>query len=85
MRKFLEANPEIQLKDNVRMFNHEQRMAIYRRDKGICQVKLKCAGDKCEWDNWEADHIKAWDGGGPTTVENGQVACIPCNKVKSNH
>jgi len=85
MRKFLEATPTIQLKDNNRSFSHEQRLAIFRRDKGICQVRIKCSGDKCEWDNWEADHKKAWDSGGPTTVENGQVACISCNKSKSNN
>ena len=84
LRCFLESNPEIQLKDNNRSFTHEQRLAIYRRDKGVCLVKLRCTGEKCEWDNWEADHILAWDSGGPTTVENGQVACIPCNKSKSN-
>jgi hypothetical protein len=83
--KFLDANPEIELKDNNRIFTHEQRLAIFRRDKGHCQVKIKCGGDKCEWDNWEADHIKAWDSAGNTTVENGQVACIPCNKTKSNN
>ena len=84
IRKFLEVNSSIKLKDNSRNFTHEQRLAIYRRDKGICQVKIKCSGDKCEWGNWEADHKDAWDSGGLTTVENGQVSCISCNKVKSN-
>ena len=85
IRRFLEAHPDIQLKDNVRNFSHEQRLAIYRRDKGICQIKIRCQGDKCDWDNWEADHITAWDKGGKTTVENGQVGCVACNKVKSNN
>jgi hypothetical protein len=84
IRKFLEVNSKIELKDNNRNFTHEQRLAIYRRDKGCCQVKLKCNGEKCEWDNWEADHINAWDNGGKTIVENGQVACVNCNKSKSN-
>jgi hypothetical protein len=85
IRNFLETNPDLQLKDNVRNFTHEQRLAIYRRDKGICHVKIKCEGVKCDWDNWEADHVIAWDKGGKTTVENGQVACVTCNKVKSNN
>lgn len=84
MRKFLEAHPSIELKDNIRIFSPEQRIAIYRRDNGVCQVRLRCEGIKCDWGNWEADHSTAWDKGGKTTVENGQVACIPCNKVKSN-
>jgi len=67
------------------MFTHEQRMAIYRRDKGFCQIKIHCSGEKCDWDNWQADHILAWSNGGKTTVENGQVACPACNAAKSNY
>lgn len=83
MRKLFEQIPDIKLKDNQRAFTYEQRLAIYRRDNGICRVRLACTGEKCEWDNWEADHKTAWSGGGPTTVENGQVACISCNRVKA--
>ena len=85
MRKLLEFIPDLQLKDNNRLFTHEQRLAIYRRDNGICQVKIKCDGKKCEWDNWEADHIKAWSKGGLTTVENGQVSCPECNSSKNDN
>lgn len=81
-RKFLEYVPTIELKDNNRLFSYEQRLAIFRRDKGICQVKIKCDGSKCEWDNWEADHIIPWSKGGKTIVENGQVACSICNSSK---
>jgi HNH endonuclease len=80
--KFLEAHPSIQLKDDQRLFTHDQRMAIFRRDKGICQVRLKCAGQECSWDSWEADHKHPWSQGGKTTVENGQVACLACNASK---
>jgi len=69
--------------DSQRSFSHEQRLAIYRRDGGICQVKEKCSGVKCNWDHWHADHKLAWSNGGPTTVENGQVACVDCNLAKS--
>lgn len=82
LRKFFEAVPDIELKDDQRLFSHEQRLAIFRRDKSICQVKRKCDGIKCEWDAWEADHILSWSKGGRTTVANGQVACIPCNASK---
>lgn len=85
LRKLLEYIPDLQLKDNNRSFTHEQRMAIFRRDDGICQLKLKCNGKKCEWDNWEADHKKPWTKGGSTTVDNGQVACPKCNKTKGNN
>lgn len=85
LRKFFEFNPKIELKDNNRLFPHEQRLAIFRRDAGKCQLKLKCDGVKCDWDNWEADHIIAWSKGGKTVVENGQVACPSCNSAKSSN
>jgi hypothetical protein len=84
MRKYFESAPDIELKDDQRMFGHGQRLAIYRRDKGYCQVKLKCDGVKCDWNNWEADHVKPWSKGGKTTVANGQVACLPCNSAKKD-
>ena len=84
LRLLLEKISDLQLKDDQRIFTHEQRLAIYRRDKGLCQVKLRCDGAKCEWDHWEADHISAWSRGGRTTVVNGQVACPACNAAKSN-
>jgi hypothetical protein len=82
LRKYFEAVPDIELKDDQRLFSHEQRLAIFRRDKSFCQVKLKCSGVKCEWDAWEADHILSWSKGGKTIVSNGQVACLPCNSSK---
>lgn len=82
LRKFLEAHPSLQLKDDQRLFTHDQRKAIFRRDRGLCQVKRKCDGVECSWDSWEADHIAPWSRGGKTTVENGQVACLSCNSAK---
>ena len=82
LRNYLEYNPAIELKDNNRMFAHEQRLAIYRKDKGLCQLKIKCNGGKCDWDNWEADHVTPWSKGGKTIVENGQVSCPACNSSK---
>jgi hypothetical protein len=84
-KKLFENIPNFEQKDDQRMFTHEQRMAIFRRDKSCCQVKIHCVGVKCDWDNWQADHIVAWSNGGKTTVENGQVACPACNASKSNN
>jgi hypothetical protein len=84
LRKFFETCPKIEQKDDQRLFSPEQRLAIFRRDGGFCRVKIKCEGAKCEWDAWQADHIIPWSKGGKTTVENGQIACIPCNSVKSD-
>lgn len=82
MRKLLESMPDLEQKDDQRLFTHEQRMAIFRRDKGVCQVRRCCEGAQCSWDAWEADHKVAWSAGGKTTVANGQVACLACNRAK---
>jgi len=84
-RLLLEYIPKLELKDNIRLFSHEQRLAIYRKNNGFCQVKIKCDGIKCDWDNWQADHIIPWSKGGKTTVENGQVACPACNASKGDN
>jgi hypothetical protein len=84
LRKFLESVPDVELKDDQRLFTYEQRLAIYRRDDGFCKVALKCQGQKCGWDKWSADHIKPWSKGGKTTVKNGQVSCISCNSAKQD-
>lgn len=65
-------------KDPKRLFDEVQRRVIYRKYNGICQ---KC-GKKCEWDNYQADHIKPWSSGGKTTIENGQLLCSECNQKK---
>ncbi len=69
------------LKDPKRTFDDAQRQVIYRRDNGICQI----CGKKCEWNDWEADHIIPWSKGGKTEIENGQVLCIACNSKKSDN
>jgi hypothetical protein len=84
LRKLFESFSEIELKDNQRLFTHEQRLVIYRRDGGICQLKVKCNGEKCEWDKWETDHKTPWSKGGKTVVANGQVACLLCNSSKGD-
>ena len=75
--------PDLKRLDGQRDFTHDQRIAIWRRDKGICQGKLQCDGVKCEWDEWEADHRTPWSRGGPTTMENGQVLCVECNRARN--
>ena len=82
-RSFFSTFPEIETRDMQRTFTHEQRLAIFRRDSGLCQVKLKCAGERVVWDHWHADHKVPHVKGGKTTVANGQVACAPCNLSKS--
>jgi hypothetical protein len=82
LRDILRKNPKLSRKDNQREFNHAQKMVVYRRDEGKCQLKLKCSGEKLGWDNWQCDHIKPWSRGGLTVVDNGQVSCPTCNGSK---
>jgi hypothetical protein len=82
LKNFLDANPGVETKDNQRAFTQEQRLTVFRRDKGHCQLKIKCVGAKLTWDDWHCDHITPWTAGGKTTVENAHVACASCNLSK---
>lgn len=82
-KRFFLAYPEIEPLDEVRIFTPEQRLAIYRKNDGHCQIKIKCNGERLAWADWHADHILPFSLGGKTTVQNGQVACMQCNLSKS--
>jgi len=84
LRHLLERYPSIQLKDNQRSFTNMQRITVFRRDKGHCQLKIKCDGIKLIWDDWHCDHVVAWTAGGKTTVENAKAACSACNLSKGD-
>lgn len=83
-RDLFSTYPELVTKDETRNFTHEQKLAIFRRDKGYCQLKLKCDGsEKMGWDDdWHIDHKVPHSRGGKTTVANGQLACANCNLSK---
>lgn len=81
---FFAAYPDIETIDTIRIFTHEQRLAIFRRSGGACQIKTHCAGERLTWNDWHADHILPHSKGGKTTVANGQIACPACNFAKSN-
>lgn len=83
-KRFFLAVPDIPTIDAIRSFTHEQRLAIYRKDDGCCQIRSHCDGEKLGWSDWQADHIVPHSKGGKTTVANGQVACPACNQSKSN-
>lgn len=65
--------------DAQRGFTHEQRLAIYRKFDGVCQ---KCS-EKVAWDDFHADHIVAHARGGKTTINNAQLLCSKCNRLKA--
>ncbi len=81
LERFLIDIPDLTPKDTVRIFSSEQRVAIYYKDRGICQIcQYKIAQD----DDYEADHILAHSKWWLTVVSNGQVLCKTCNIKKSN-
>lgn len=85
LKDLLDKYPSLSRKDNQRNFTHVQKLIVFRRGNGICQLKLKCRGDKLTWGNWECDHVIPWSKGGKTTVENGQMACPACNSAKGRN
>jgi len=66
---------------NIRAFTPNAKREAYERQKGICP---KCK-EKKKWqlDEMEADHIKPWHEGGPTTAKNCQMLCKDHNRRKS--
>jgi len=61
------------------------RARVGRRDEHRCQLKLLCDGSKVltGWD-LTLDHTIPRSKGGPTTMENLTVACVPCNQRKAD-
>jgi len=78
MKLFLLRFPKVEYRDPQRLFSSIQRLAIFRRDGGLCRSCRK----KVDWDDFAADHIKPHIKGGKTTLENGQLLCALCNSKK---
>lgn len=56
------------------------RRAVLARDKGVCQIR----GPQCTRRATEADHItNIAEGGAEYDTANGQGACEPCHKAKT--
>jgi len=73
--------PDVPLKDENRNFSHEQRLALWRRDK-TCQLKIKCDGKILQFGDMDADHITPYSKGGKTIVSNGRASCPECNRSR---
>ena len=76
-RYFLLDYPDIQVKDVQRLFNDQERVAIW-----ILGGK-KCAncGKEIELDEMQADHHTQWAYGGKTSLKNGRCLCGNCNAI----
>jgi 5-methylcytosine-specific restriction endonuclease McrA len=51
------------------------RRAIYKRDRGICQVCLTRVGRQ-----WDCGHLVERYLGGPDSLENCYLSCVHCNR-----
>lgn len=66
---------------SLRAFTAGQLRQAYERQQGIC---ARC-GKSFSIDDMEGDHITPWSKGGKTTLDNLQMLCRVCNRVKSDH
>ncbi|MFL5483645.1 MAG: HNH endonuclease family protein [Gemmatimonadaceae bacterium] len=77
----------LKTKDQKREFDESERIAIYRRDNGLCKMCLSegKTPDESEvaWREYDADHVIPHSRGGQTNTANAQVLCRPHNLKKS--
>jgi len=65
---------------SIRAFTDNQKREVYENQQGIC----KHCGKHFELEEMEADHITPWAKGGKTMLENCQMLCLQCNRVKGS-
>jgi hypothetical protein len=75
-------------KDERRAFSEDERIRIYRRDNGLCQICLAQGKPEVEarvpWSEYDADHVIPHSKGGFTYIENAQLLCRYHNQQKGN-
>lgn len=69
LREFLKILPDLELKDDKRIFDWGQKLAIYNIQDGKC----KACGKPVHIKEADFHHKKPWDKGGRTTVKNGEM------------
>ena len=81
-----DKNYSMLTKDDRRMFTEAERIAVYRRDDGLCQRCLAEGKPEKEalvpWTQYQADHVIPHTKGGATEVANAQVLCQYHNTSK---
>ncbi len=64
---------------NIRAFTAGMKHRAYERQAGLCAI----CGEQFDLHDMEADHIRPWSEGGPTSDDNCQMLCKPCNREKA--
>jgi len=82
LSKFLQFRQNLKPKDPYRNFDYWEKLAVYWRDKGVCQLRLNSCKQKTSFDEGTVDHKIPHIKGGITAISNGQWACINCNLRK---
>ena len=79
----LEDHPEL---DPQRNFTHEEKLILYHRAQGRCQLDHdgKMCGRAISFDDAVVDHIKPHSKGGRTELANGRIAFKSCNIARGN-
>lgn len=72
--------------DPKRNFTHEEKLILYHRAEGVCQLghNGKICGRKILFDDSVVDHITPHSKGGTTKLDNGRIAYKSCNIVRGN-
>ena len=79
LRRFLFVVDDLVPKDPRRLYNHDERIIVWRISHGKCERCHK----PITLEEMQADHRIPHAAGGRTTVSNGQCLCKPCNSEKS--
>jgi hypothetical protein len=80
-KKWMEALEKIVSGTYQRNFSYNIKQQLFEKDPtcGICHNQILAIEDA------EVDHIDPYSKGGPTTIENAQIAHRYCNRHKSNN
>ena len=77
---------EMKEKDTKRSFDESQRIALYRKDDGLCQECIRENKPRAEclvpWSQFDADHVIPHSKGGTTTLDNAELLCHAHNLKK---
>jgi len=79
----LEDHPEL---DPQRNFTHEEKLILYHRAQGLCQLDHDgvICGRAISFDDAVVDHIMPHSMGGQTKLDNGRIAYKSCNIARGN-
>jgi len=76
--QYLQEYPDLRQKDKIRAFDYGQKLAIFQRDNGLCQI----CDDSVSFEEAEFHHVSPYVDGGGTVVDNGALVHRGCHPRK---